>query len=187
MYRSKDVLTHDALVEHDSILIVVTLPRHVCHKEITAQSQLAVFSGIALGKDVALLHTLPLVADRTQVDGHVLVRAAELRNTVFLQSWLKRDELLVLGAVVKNTDGCSIDIFDDTVALGGNHGARILTHLLLYTSAHDRSFVVEQGNCLTHHVRAHECTVSIVVLQEGDERGGDRGYLLRRHVHEVNV
>jgi hypothetical protein len=29
--------------------------------------------------------------------------------------------------------------------------------------------------------------VSIVVLQEWDERCGDRGNLLRRYVHEVNV
>ena len=38
----EDVLTHEALVDHDSVLIVVTLPGHVSHLEVAAQCQLTV-------------------------------------------------------------------------------------------------------------------------------------------------
>ena len=46
---------------------------------------------------------------------------------------------------------------------------------------------MKQRNGLAHHVRSHECTVSIIVLQERNQRGGDRGNLLRRHVHQVHI
>ena len=100
MYRCQYVLTHHALVEHYGILIVVTLPRHVGNEKVASQCQLAVLSGITLGEDVSSLHSLSLVADRTEVDGHVLVGAAEFRYAVFLQCRLEAYELLVVGAVI---------------------------------------------------------------------------------------
>ena len=45
---------------------------------------------------------------------------------------------------------------------------------------------MQQGNGLTHHVRSHQGTVSIVVLQEGNQRSGNRSYLLGRNVHQVD-
>ena len=39
--RRKEVLTNHTLVQHDSILIVITLPRHVSHLHVTSQSKLA--------------------------------------------------------------------------------------------------------------------------------------------------
>ena len=183
--RGEHVFTHDALVEHDGVLVVVTLPRHVCHKQVAAQCELTVLCGITLGKDVAFLHALALVADRTQVDGHVLVGAAELRYAVFLQCRLEAHKLLVFRTVVEYAYGGGVDILDHAIALGGNHRTGVLAHLLLNAGTHDRGLVVEQGHCLAHHVRTHERTVGVVVLEEGDERCGDRGYLLRRHIHEV--
>ena len=166
MYRGEHVLTDNTLVEHDSILIVVTLPRHVSHEQVTTQCQLTVLSSITLSQDITLLHALALVTDRTQVDGHVLVGTAELRNTVFLHGGFEADELLVLCTVIEDTDGCSVNIFNHTVTLGGYHGTRVFADLLLDTGTYDRCLVVEQRYCLTHHVRSHQRTVSIVVLQE---------------------
>ena len=100
MDRSQHVIAHDALVEHNSILVVVTLPWHIGNKKVAAKCQLAILGGITLGEDVACLHALSLVADRTEVDGHILVRTAELRNAVFLQCRLKADELLVFRTVI---------------------------------------------------------------------------------------
>ena len=187
MDRSKDILTDDALVKHDGILIVVTLPRHVSHQEVTTQCQLTILGGVALGQDITLLHTLALLTDRAQVDGHILVRTAELRDAVFLQGRLEADKLLILCTVVKDTDGRSVNILHDTIALGSHHRTGILTNLLLNTGTHDRCFVMEQGHCLTHHVRSHQRTVSIIVLQERDQRSSDRSDLLRRDVHQVDI
>ena len=121
MNRCQDILANDTLVEHDSILIVVTLPRHVCHKQVTTQCELTILSGITLCKDVTLLHSLTLVTDRTQVDSHILVGTTELRDTILLQSWLKAYELLLVSTIVEDTDGCGINILYNTVALSGNH------------------------------------------------------------------
>jgi len=78
VYRCEDILAHDALVEDDGVLIVVTLPGHERHLEVAAQSQLAGLGGISLGEDVAGLDAQSLVADGTQVDGGRLVGLAEL-------------------------------------------------------------------------------------------------------------
>ena len=169
MNRGEDIVANNALREHDSILVVVTLPRHVGNEEVTTQSELTILGGIALGEDVASLNTLTLLTDRTKVDGHVLVGATELRNAVFLDGWLEAYELFVSSAIIENTDGCSINILDDTIALSSNHGARILTHLLLKSCAHDRSIIVKQWHCLTHHVTAHQSTVTVIMLKEWDK------------------
>ena len=44
----------------------------------------------------------------------------------------------------------------------------------------------EERHALPLHVRAHERAVGVVVLEERNQRRGDRDELLRRHVHEVD-
>ena len=45
---------------------------------------------------------------------------------------------------------------------------------------------IEERHRLPLHVRAHERAVGVVVLEERNQRRGDRDQLLRRHVHEVD-
>ncbi len=187
MYAGHDVLADNALVQHDGILIVISLPRHVGHEQVLTQCQLAVCGRIAFGKDVALLHAVALVADGTEVDGHVLVGATELGNAIFLQRRLKAYEFLILSAVIKNADGGGINIVNHAIAFGSNHGAAVLTNLLLNTGTYDGSLGAQQGHGLAHHVRSHQRTVSIVVLQEGNQGSSDRGNLLRSNVHQINL
>ena len=186
MDRGEDILTHHALVEHDSVLIVVTLPRHVSHEEVAAECEFAVFSSITLGEDIALLDALAFLANRTKVNGHILVGTAELGNIVDLLGRLEAYELFILRAVVQNADGSSIYELNHAIALGGNHRAGIFADLLFDTRADNRSLGMDKGHGLAHHVRSHQCAVSIVVLQEGNERSGDRGNLLRRNVHKFH-
>ena len=185
MDRCQDVLTNDTLVQHDSILIVVTLPRHISHEQVAAQGQLTILCSIAFRQDVTLLYTLAFVADRTQVNSHVLVGTTELRNAILLQSGLKADKLLILRTVIEDTDGGSVHIVNDAVTLSGNHRTRVFTYLTLNTCTDNRSFVVKQRYGLAHHVRSHQCTVSIVVLQERNQRCSNRCNLLGRNVHQV--
>ena len=46
--------------------------------------------------------------------------------------------------------------------------------------------VADERHGLTLHVRAHERAVRVVVLEERNERGGDRHHLVRRDVHELD-
>src|SRR5574344_2335847 len=185
MYRCKNIFTHDALIQYDSILIVVTLPRHISYKQVTAQCQFTIFCSIALSQDIACLYTLTFTTDWAQVNSHVLVCTTELRNTVFLQCRLKTYEFFLFRTVVQNTDSCSVYIFYNAFAFSSNHCTRILTHLLLNTSTYDRSFIMQQWHSLTHHVRSHQSTVSIIMLQERNQRCSNRCYLLWRHIHSV--
>ena len=166
--RGQDILTHHALVEHDSVLIVVTLPGHVSHLKVAAQSQLAVLGRVTLGEDVALAHALSAFADGAQVDGRALVGLAELRQMVHLYGVVKRHEVLLLSAVVADADNVGVDIFHHARALGLDLSAAVVSQTLLDASTHDGSLAAKQGHCLAHHVGAHQRTVSIVVLQEGD-------------------
>ncbi|CUP15559.1 Uncharacterised protein [Segatella copri] len=121
MYRCQYVITNHTFRNNNSILIVVTLPRNISYKQITAQSQLTVFCRITLSQDITLLYTLSLITDRTQVDGHILVGTTELRNTILLQSWFEAYKLIVFCAIVKDTDSCSINIFDNALTFCSNH------------------------------------------------------------------
>ena len=75
--RGEDIFANHTFVQHDGILVVVTLPRHEGHLEVAAQSQLTVFGRITLGENIAGFHTVAFVADRTQVDRGALVGLAE--------------------------------------------------------------------------------------------------------------
>ena len=44
---------------------------------------------------------------------------------------------------------------------------------------------MEQRYSLAHHVTSHECTVTVVMLEERNESGRNRTNLLRSNVHEV--
>ena len=46
---------------------------------------------------------------------------------------------------------------------------------------------IHQRHRLALHVRAHQRAVGVVVLEERDERRGDRDELVRRHVHELDL
>ena len=186
MDAGEDILAHHTFVEHNGVLIIVTLPGHVGNQQVLAQCQLAVLGAVAVGQNLALLHTVALADDGAQVDGHVLVGAPELGYAVFLERRLEADKLLVLGAVIEDADGGSVHIVHRTGSLGGNHGAAVLAHLALDTCTHDGSLGAHQRHCLAHHVGAHQSAVGIVVLKEGDQAGCDARNLLGSHIHEVH-
>ena len=68
-----------------------------------------------------------------------------------------------------------------------DHVARVHGGAELEPRADDRRLRDHQRNCLLLHVRAHERTVRVVVLEERDERRRDRDDLRRRDVHVLDV
>ena len=86
MHRGEYIVADHALVEHNRVLVVVTLPWHERHLEVASESEFALLRGVTLGEDIALAYALTLVADGTKVYRGSLVGAAELRKPVFLDS-----------------------------------------------------------------------------------------------------
>ncbi|MPM78245.1 hypothetical protein SDC9_125256 [bioreactor metagenome] len=57
--RGEYIFTYKPFVQDDSILKVVTFPRHERHFKVTAQRELAVFGGKTFGQDIAFGDLLP--------------------------------------------------------------------------------------------------------------------------------
>ena len=186
MHRSEDVVTHHTFVEHDSIFVVVTLPRHISHEEVATQSQFTVFSGITFGKNITGLDTLTLVADGAQVDGHVLIGTTEFGDIIFYRSRIKRHKFFVFRAVVSDDNLRGINVVDHAIAFGRNHRAAVFADLLFNACTHDGGFGADEGHSLAHHVRAHQRAVGIVVFKEGNKSSCNRRNLLGSYVHQSN-
>ena len=71
--------------------------------------------------------------------------------------------------------------------LSDDHLTGVMCGTLFHTGTHQRRFRGEQGNSLTLHVRTHEGSVCIVVLEEGNERGCHRHHLACGNVHVIHA
>ena len=67
------------------------------------------------------------------------------------------------------------------------HLAGVARGARLHAGAHDGRLGLEQRHGLALHVRAHQGAVGVVVLQERDQRRGDRDDLLGADVHELDL
>ena len=84
-------------------------------------------------------------------------------------------------------DDGAVDGLDGAGALGGDDLAGVDRGAVLHAGTDERRRRAQQRNSLALHVRTHEGAVRVVVLEERDERGGDRHHLARRDVHVVDV
>jgi hypothetical protein len=79
------------------------------------------------------------------------------------------------------------DLLYDARAARDDDGAGVAGGRLLEPGADERRLREEERHRLPLHVRAHQRAVRVVVLEEGDQRGGDRDELVGRHVHVVDL
>jgi hypothetical protein len=183
MDRGEDVFLHDALVEEDRVFEVVAVPRHEGDEHVAAERQIAEVRRGAVSDDVALLHQIADANERLLVDAGRLVRALELHQTINVDARLGR----VLLFCRANDDARRIDLIDDAGAARGDGGARVGGDDRLHAGADERRVRLDQRHGLALHVGAHQRAVGVVILQEGNERRGDRDELLGRHVHGVDA
>jgi hypothetical protein len=90
-------------------------------------------------------------------------------------------------AVLGDDDAAGVGGGDDAGAFGDDHGPRVDGDAALEAGAHEGSLGHHERHALALHVGTHERAVRVVMLQEGDERGGDGDDLLRGDVHVVDV
>ena len=91
----------------------------------------------------------------------------------------------ILGGADHDTGG--VDLVDHAGAAGGDRGAEVAGDHAFHAGADERRLGAHQRHRLALHVRAHQRAVGVVVLEERDQRRGDRNQLLRRHVHVVDL
>ena len=117
------------------------------------------------------------VDDRALVDAGALVAADELEELVLVE----------LAGIGLDVDPLGGDARDDAAAPGDEDLARVARGALLHAGADDRRLRLEERHRLALHVRTHQRAVGVVVLEERDERGGDRDDLLGRDVHVLDL
>ena len=131
-----------------------------------------------LATDVADPH------QRTLVDAGVLVRALELHQPVDVDARLGRIESpRSRGSTMRVASTWSTT----PVRRAAIAAPEVARHHAFHAGADERRLGPHQRHRLALHVRAHQRAVGVVVLEERDERRGDRDELLRRHVHVVDL
>ncbi len=117
--RGEDVILHDALGEQDRVFEVVAVPRHERDQHVPPERELAELGRGTVGDDVALLHRVTHLHQRTLVDAGVLVGALELHQPIDVDARL--GGVGFLGGADDDTGG--VDLVDHARATRRDRGA----------------------------------------------------------------
>ncbi|CDC29576.1 uncharacterized protein BN792_01787 [Faecalibacterium sp. CAG:82] len=171
------ILADDLLVQQDGVLVVVALPGHEADQSVLAQRDLTVAHSRAIGQHLAGLDGLAHFHDGALVDTGARVGACELDQRVVVQGAL----------LVADHHMVGIHLLHNAVVLCQNSGAGVGSCLILHTRCHNGLLGDHQRHCLTLHVGAHQCTVTVIVLQERDAGGRNRDHHTGRNVHIIDL
>ena len=127
------------------------------------------------------------MTDRTQIDSRTLVSLTPLRNIVCLNRIFETYEFFIFRAVIFDLDTSCIHKYYFPLTFSHDLGTWITSNLRFDTSTNDWSIRTQQRNSLAHHVRSHQCTVSIVMFQERNQRSCNGSDLLRSYVHQIDL
>ena len=185
--RCEYVFANDAFVDHNRILEVVALPWHEGHAHVLTQGQFAFVSRVPLDEDLAFLHRLAFLDHGLQVHAGSLVGALELGDFQYVHRILERHEFVHFVAGVLDVNLIGIHKLHHTVRFSAQQNARIFCNGALQTGTNDWCSRAHQRHRLTHHVRSHQRTVGVIVLQEWNQRGRNRSDLVRCNVHVVQL
>src|SRR5690606_23960103 len=109
--------------------------------------------------------------DGALVDIGVLVRTGVLSEVVDVHTHFAGDVFIVVDA---NHDTIGVNVIDDTATASLHSGARVDRNRAFDTGTNQRFFGAQARYGLALHVGAHQCTVGVVVLQEGNQRSSHR-------------
>ena len=159
------------------------VPRHEGHHEVLPQGQFPQVRGRPVGQDVFLGDLVAGLDQGLLIDAGVLIRPRVFDQVVDVHPWLSGGHLLV---VDPDHEAARIDGVDNAAPPGDHRDAGILGHGAFYAGAHQRLLSLYHRHGLALHVGAHQGPVGIVMLQKGDQRGGHRHDLPRRHIHVLH-
>ncbi|CNU09024.1 Uncharacterised protein [Mycobacterium tuberculosis] len=175
--RGEHVLFDQAVGQDDRVLVVVALPRHDGHQQVLAQRHLAVVSTGTVGDHLTGLDSVARVHDGALVGASAVVGPGKLAHPVGTPG----------AVVVHHSDVVGRHLLDDAAFFGDDDVAGVDRRAQLHPGAHQRGLATDQRHRLALHVCPHEGTVGVVVLQEGNHRGGHRHHLAGRDVHVVHL
>ena len=164
------------------VLEVVAVPRHERAQHVPPQRQLAQLRRRTISDDLAVLHRVAHLHQRTLVDAGGLVGTHELAQPVDVDA---------LGGAVfigrAHHDARAVDLVHHAGAPRDDGRTAVARHRRFHAGADERCVRLDQRHRLTLHVGAHQRAVGVIVLQERDQRRGHRHQLLRRYVDRGDV
>ena len=171
------ILLNQTLRQKNGILVVVTFPSHEADQRVLTKSDLTIAGRRTVCDYLASFDMVILIYNRFLIVAVGLVASLEFCQMVYI------------------TVSIGISLDDDLV------GSRALNHTgILCNDTHTGVNSCLRGNTgidngslggqkryrLTLHVRSHQSTVRIVVLQERNHGSSDGEYHLRGYVHQVD-
>ena len=138
-------------------------------------------NGWTIREDLSSLHGFPDPDYRCLGDAGILVRPLELDHFIDIKARIV--SLASLFRIGTDDDPGGIDTFYYPFALRLHHITRITRNHSFHTGSDQRGLRLQQRHRLPLHVRAHQCTVGVIVLKKRHQRRGHADDLLRRDVH----
>ena len=183
MDRREHVILDDTLRDQDRVFKVVAIPRHECDEHVPAKRKFAEVGRRTVCNNVALRNSIAHFDDRTLVDAAILIRPAELGETIDVHTRLRAFKVFRCA----DHDTERVNLLYHTCPAGDDGGAAVTRNNRLHAGANERGLGMNQWNGLTLHVRTHEGAVCVIVFEERNERGSNRHNLLRGDVHVLDV
>ena len=182
--RGETVFLNYTFRQTDGVFEVEAVPCHEGNTHVLTQSQLTHVGGRAISHDVATLNPITFANQRTLVDAGVLVRACVLGQVVDVDTGFTGFNFVICNT---NNDATSIYGVNNATTTGYYTNPGVTRYVTLHACTHQRLVSTQCRYSLTLHVRTHQCTVGIVMLEERNQRRSNRNYLFRRHVHQGDV
>src|SRR5690606_22681450 len=136
---------------------------------------------------VAILHLLSFTNTWAQGNAGTLVGLLILGKCIYSQIVLERNQAVFVIPVVTYVDLVCIYILYHTISFCMYLDTCIACSLSFQACTYNRHLRLDKRNSLALHVRSHQGTVGIIVLQERNQRGTQTNDLVRSHVHEFHL
>lgn len=161
---SETVFLNNTLGNEDGVFEVVTVPWHECHAHVLTQSQFTKVGGRTVCQHITTFNWLAQRHTRHLVDTGVLVRTGVFGQVIDVDTRFTRMHLVFVNF---DNDTGSINVLNGTATLSNSSNTGVNGNSTLHAGTNQRLISTQSRNRLTLHVRTHQCTVGVIVFQNG--------------------
>ncbi|OPY85756.1 MAG: hypothetical protein A4E72_01844 [Syntrophus sp. PtaU1.Bin208] len=172
-----DILLDDPLTDEDGVFVIVSPPGHERHHDIASQGEFTIIRGWSIGDDIASLDPFPLIDDGLLVEAGILIGSLIFNQRVDIDTGIA---LLFLGVLALDDNPRCIDTLNKPGSPGNHNRTGIPGDSPLHAGPHQR-------NRLPLHVRSHQGSVRVIMLQKRNQCRGDAHQLVRRYIDHVDI
>ena len=175
MNRRINIFFDQTLIQQYSVLVIVSFPGHKPDQHVASQSQFTLVGRRTVCNNLPFFNTLSHIDNNMLIDTGCRIRTQELNNAIFIQ----------FAFIIANHYFTGINTFYNTAVASQHAVSGIHTGAVFHTGSDNRSLGFQQRHSLTLHVRAHQCTNRVIILQERNQRRCHRNNHSGRNVNII--